>query len=90
MSSIVNGQVPTTPPLKTYGNIVVSGNGLLLEDESAYLNAGDFQGNLYNFCFFTHFVHSIVLCSLMILDRFILFNCFSMEAELFKTLFSTL
>ncbi len=58
MSSIVNGQVPTTPPLKTYGNIVVSGNGLLLEDESAYLNAGDFQGNLHNFIFFTQFDYS--------------------------------
>ena len=41
---IRSGQLLTSPPLKTSGNIVVSGDGLLLEDESAYLNAGDFQG----------------------------------------------
>ena len=44
LSTIRNGQVPTNPPLKTHGNIVVDGDGLVLEDESAYLNAGDFQG----------------------------------------------
>ena len=46
LNTIRNGQVPTNPPLKTYGNILVSGNSLVLEDESAYLNAGDFQGKI--------------------------------------------
>ena len=44
LTTIKNGQVPTTPPLKTHGNIIVSNDGLIFEDESAYLNAGDFQG----------------------------------------------
>ena len=49
LTSIKNGQVPTNPPLKAHGNIIVSNDGLIFEDESAYLNAGDFQGRYTTF-----------------------------------------